>query len=98
MNTHAGQAWVGLRVGLGHPPHPHVQRKKGSPSRHRRQARQAEARQLGAVVAGTEEVTARTNAVEKHAEKVIAREDEIADTVEELLLRKKSVNLKLLKK
>ena len=81
VDTHAGQAWVGLRVGLGHPPHPHVQRKKESPSRHRRRARRAEARQLGAVVAGTEEVTARPTAVEKDAEKVIAREDEIADTV-----------------
>ena len=86
VDTHAGQAWVGLRVGLGHghPPavQPHVQRKKESPSRHRRRARRAEARQLGAVVAGTEGVTARPNAVEKDAEKVIAREDEIAGTVE----------------
>ena len=51
VDTHAGQAWVGLRVGLGHPPGPlHRQppllKKKDSPSRQRRRARRAEARQL----------------------------------------------------
>ena len=51
VDTHAGQAWVGLRVGLGHPPglpHPHLLRKKDSPSRQRRRARRDEARKLAA--------------------------------------------------
>ena len=51
VDTHAGQAWVGLRVGLGHPPgllHPHLLSKKDSPSRQRRRARRAEARKVGA--------------------------------------------------
>ena len=51
VETHAGQAWVGLRVGLGHPPglpQPHLLRKKDSPSKQRRRARRAEARKLAA--------------------------------------------------
>jgi hypothetical protein len=54
LDTHAGNAWVGLRVQLGHvpgPPHQvhpfpqQVQRKGESPSRMRRRARRAEAHQ-----------------------------------------------------
>ena len=56
VDTHAGQAWVGLRVGLGHPPGPlHRQppllKKKDSPSRQRRRARRLEAKQLAAAEA-----------------------------------------------
>ena len=58
MDTHAGQAWVGLRVRLGQPhgPHPPPQpqpqhlsnsrlRARNGPSRQRRRARRAAARQ-----------------------------------------------------
>ena len=54
LDTHAGNAWVGLRVQLGHvagPPHQvhpfpkQVQRKGESPSRMRRRARRAAAHQ-----------------------------------------------------
>ena len=51
VETHAGQAWVGLRVGLGHPPglpQPYLLRKKDSPSKQRRRARRAEVRKLAA--------------------------------------------------
>ena len=80
VDTHAGQAWVCLCVGLGHLPHPHVQRKKESPSRQRRRARWAETRRLAAEVADNEEVTARTNVVAE-AEKVTASDGVKADTV-----------------
>ena len=79
MDTHAGQAWVGLRVGLGHPPHPHVQRKRESPSRQCRRARRAEARLLAAAVATTEKVTVRT-IVDADTEKVTSRDDKSEDT------------------
>jgi hypothetical protein len=54
VDTHAGNAWVGLRVQLGHAPgplhhHPHppffqAQKKHVSPSRQRRRARRAATR------------------------------------------------------
>ena len=54
IDTHAGQAWVGLRVGLGHAPgpllhhqlHQHFPQntRKDSPSRQRRRARRAASR------------------------------------------------------
>jgi hypothetical protein len=49
VNTHAGKAWVGLRVELGHAPGPlhhprHPQKKTVSPSQQRRRARRAAAR------------------------------------------------------
>ena len=53
IDTHAGEAWVGLRVRLGHvpgPPH-HVKlprKTRDSPSRQRRRARRAAARQRDA--------------------------------------------------
>ena len=60
VDTHAGQAWVGLRVGLGHAPgpllhhqHPHTA-KKESPSRQRRRARRAAYRKLQAEKAPNE--------------------------------------------
>ena len=64
VDTHAGNAWVGLRVQLGHAPgplhhHPHppffqAQKKTVSPSRQRRRARRAAARMTNA---GSEIVT-----------------------------------------
>ena len=59
LEAHAGRAWVGLRVQLGHvpgplhhqlhpQPNPKVQKKKDSPSRQRRRARRAAARQASA--------------------------------------------------
>ena len=48
LDTHAGEAWVGLRVRLGHeggPLHqPHIPTKRDSPSRQRRRARRAASR------------------------------------------------------
>ena len=73
VDTHAGQAWVGLRVGLGHLHHHHVQRKKESPSRQRRRARRAEARRLAAEVADNEEPTV----VVALAEKVTVSDDAV---------------------
>ena len=85
VDTHAGQAWVGLRVGLGHghPPavQPHVQRKKESPSRQLRRARRAEARLLAAAVSTTEKVTVRT-IVDSDTEKVTSRDDKSEDSTE----------------
>ena len=47
LDTHAGQAWVGLRVQLGHGPgqylHPHLKKAEG-PSRQRRRKKRAAAR------------------------------------------------------
>ena len=64
VDTHAGQAWVGLRVGLGHAPgsllhHQPPQdishtAKKESPSRQRRRARRAAFRKLQAEKAPNE--------------------------------------------
>ena len=56
LEAHAGRAWVGLRVQLGHAPgilhpqphpqpSPKVHKHKDSPSRQRRRARRAAARQ-----------------------------------------------------
>ena len=85
VDSHAGQAWVGLRVGLGHghPPavQPHVQRKKESPSRQLRRARRAEARLLAAAVSTTEKVTVRT-IVDSDTEKVTSRDDKSEDSTE----------------
>ena len=50
METHAGQAWIGLRVRLGHPGVPHHQQQghskrgaRNSPSKQRRRIRRAAA-------------------------------------------------------
>ena len=57
LDTHAGSAWVGLRVQLGHAPgdfHQHLRhpfphnRKQENPSRQRRRARRAAARETEA--------------------------------------------------
>ena len=53
VDTHAGQAWVGLCLCLGDAPDP-FKYKRVSPSRHRRRERRAEARQT---VAKTSERT-----------------------------------------
>ena len=63
LETHAGNAWVGLRVQLGHvpghlhhqfhPPFPQHHNKQDSPSRQRRHARRTAARQTDAERAST---------------------------------------------
>ena len=92
VETHAGQAWVGLRVGLGHQPgplHHKVQphKKQASPSRQRRRARRVEARQAAADKAGaniTENVVEQTEAEEANpasdAEETV---EEMVDKTEE---------------
>ena len=65
IDTHAGQAWVGLRVGLGHAPgpllhhqlHEHFPQntRKDSPSRQRRRARRAASRKQQAEKAQVDE-------------------------------------------
>ena len=63
LDTHAGRAWVGLRVQLGSVPGPphhlpndfHSSYKEDSPSRQRRRARRAAARQVNAAEASKKE-------------------------------------------
>ena len=63
IDCYAGQAWVGLRVRLGHVPGPHhhqdntypSKRTKDSPSRQRRRARRAAARQQKEARVATED-------------------------------------------
>ena len=66
LETHAGNAWVGLRVQLGHVPgHSHHQfhspfpqfKKQVSPSCQRRRVRRSAAQQAGAEKATNEEET-----------------------------------------
>ena len=66
LDTHAGQAWIGLRVRLGHahqPHHEHQSRTRNSPSRQRRRLRRAAARQ---------EATEQVATVASEAEEAIA--------------------------
>jgi hypothetical protein len=96
LDTHAGQAWVGLRVRLGHAPgplhhqvQPNIQRKsRNSPSRQRRRAKRASARQNEEAAKEATEVEsiqneskageARTIIVDNESENV---EDAIAEIV-----------------
>ena len=82
LDTHAGDAWVGLRVRLGpvpgplhhevHPYHQEVPRKE-SPSRQRRRARRAAARQANVVRAtDTEAEEANEVAKETTSEETVA--------------------------
>ena len=67
LDAHDGQAWVGLRVRLGQPPGPHLLqpqhpsnsrlRTRNNPSRQRRRARRAAARQEAAKETEAEKVT-----------------------------------------
>jgi hypothetical protein len=82
LDTHAGKAWVGLRVQLGHvpgPPHQHVQpfphqdnRKGECPSRQRRRARRTA--EKDAKITNTE---AAVEAVE------VGKENEFTEIVDE---------------
>ena len=58
VDTQAGQAWVGLRLRLGHPPGPHHQLppnfQRNSPSRQRRREKRAAARQESARLSNAE--------------------------------------------
>ena len=79
VDTHAGNAWVGLRVQLGcapgplhHHPHPpffQAQKKTVSPSRQRRRARRAAARMTNAEEAVNVE-TPKDTTIETEAEEV----------------------------
>ena len=71
MDTHAGEAWVGLRVRLGHAPvpihHSNLQRTRDSPSRGRRRERRAAQRNqahVGQTDADAEEAAAESVDVE----------------------------------
>ena len=101
LDTNAGNAWVGLRVHLGHhvpgPLHhqvfPSSSRKRNSPARQRRRARRAAARN-----ASTEETKKKTETVEESdlnneiAEQVTAKatetSDKLAETARDLIAEK----------
>ena len=78
IDTHAGEAWVGLRVRLGHAPFPHhvnqfdLPRNRDSPSRQRRRVRRAAEREQGHHVEQTdveaEEAVPLANVAESEAE------------------------------
>ena len=88
LDTHAGDAWVGLRVRLGQVPGPlhqqphsfqHEVKRKESPSRQRRRARRAAARlasRTNTEAAEAEEVVKETNGERTVAEDAV---DEIAE-------------------
>ena len=84
LECHAGQAWVGIRVRLGHEPgphhHPHIppqpRRTRDGPSRQRRRARRAAARQEHAEEAIEENEETNENEAE---EAVYVEENEAAE-------------------
>jgi hypothetical protein len=90
LDTQAGNAWVGLRVQLGHapgPPHHHqvhpfqkVHRNVESPSRQRRRARRAAAQQTNAVKATVTE-TGEVNEVENGKETTEDVVDKVTNVV-----------------
>ena len=85
LDTHAGRAWVGLRVQLGHhaprPPHhlpnnfPH---KKESPSRQRRRERRAAAHQANAEKASNKEVAGEVAYIETAAEAIVDVDESVS--------------------
>ena len=89
VDTHAGKAWVGLRVQLGHAPgplhhHPHppffqAQKKTDSPSRQRRRARRAAARLVNAEEAIIMKASEET-AIEETADNVIIEDENVEET------------------
>ena len=96
VNTHAGTAWVGLRVQLGHapgpphhPPQPHAlqaQKKVASPSRQRRRARRAAARLANA--SNNKKETSQDSAIEEIDN---LNHEEIDQNVEETVIDETSV-------
>ena len=79
IDTQAGQAWVGLRLSLGHPPGPHHQLpphiQRNSPSRQRRRERRAAARKESA------EKVAQKQTAEEVVEKDATRTVNVAEKV-----------------
>ena len=99
LDTHAGNAWVGLRVQLGQvpgPPHQHaqpfpqqVQRKGESPSRQRRRARRAAAK--GENKSNTEAVkAAEVEKEQETSEIVVEKVPDVVDVQEEIVVEKVS--------
>ena len=88
LDTHAGGAWVGLRVhlGHGHGPSNFQPQNKDSPSRQRRRVRRAAARQVPAEEASDEET-----ANEKNAEKAVETAEQ-AEGVKDNLVAETNVN------
>ena len=87
MECHAGQAWVGLHLRLGHAPGPLHQstipkssRNRDTPSRRRRRARRAVAREKEAVKATTEKVTKAEEAVQESPE-IVGEDSETEEKV-----------------
>ena len=94
MESHAGQAWVGLHLRLGHgpgPPHqvqtvlPKTSRNRDNPSRQRRRARRAAAREEEAVKATVENVTKAEEAVQESF-----TEENSENTAEEIVAKRTS--------
>ena len=103
LDTHAGQAWVGLRVRLGHAPgplhhqvQPNSQRKsRNSPSRQRRRAKRASARQNEEAVKETNEVESIQNeskAVEALTNIVDNESENIEDAIAEIVASEVAMN------
>ena len=85
MECHAGQAWVGLHLRLGHGPGPlhqsvlpKISRNRDTPSRQRRRARRAAAREEKAAKATIENPTKAEEAVQE-----IFAEENSENTIED---------------
>ena len=103
LDTCDGQAWVGLRVQLGHVPcpphhdlHPSFEKKKDSPSRQRRRARRASARQEKVAEEASNRETVEESVVEtensEQAENPIEENWEQTEKVNETLIEQKAEN------
>ena len=95
IDSHAGRAWVGLRVQLGHdpgplhPPYPQpVYRRPDSPSRQRRRDRHAAARK--AEEASKEENAGETDPTEEASREENAKKTDTIDIAEEAVIEDKS--------
>ena len=84
IDTHAGEAWVGLRVRRGHAPvHQEVyhnqSRTRDSPSRHRRRVRRAAAREVVEAEKASDEETQSEDTEEKAGKATIEEHIESLD-------------------
>ena len=108
LESHAGVAWVGLRMQLGHAPGPqhhqlHPQfsnQKKDSPSRQRRRARRAAKQNAESVestenVEGTEEVASNLEVV--NADEATTKESEMSVNSEETEAAENATNNECIK-
>ena len=95
LNTHAGQAWVNLRVRLGHAPgplQPHFQfpppanKSRNGPARERRRAKRAAERAATTekVELGAEEATSSTDVTVDDAVEMIINDDITEEVMEEV--------------